>query len=581
MKFYFPYFSLLLLLLWSGCKKDFLDRQPESDISPDAFFRTEKDLELYTNSFYSVLPSAEGVYNEDDDNVVKQSLTDEITGKRIIPVSGGGWDWGELRKINYFLAHYNRTVPEDKAQQYAGIARFFRAWFYFEKVKRFGDVPWYAQVIEEGDEEALVKPRDPRTLVMDSVMADIDYAIATLPSTKSVERVNKWTALALKSRIALFEGTFRKYHTEFALPDQEHFLEEAAKAAQELITEGPYTVYQSTPEQAYLELFAAVNSDETEVILTRRYSDALQIWHNVNYYTITSSYGRPGLEKQLVNSYLMKDGTRFTDRPGYETMQFYEEVQNRDPRLSQTIRTPGYRRIGGASEELPQFGATMTGYQVIKFVGDVKYDSFDRSENDMPIFRLGEVLLNYAEAKAELGLITQADLDLSVNKLRDRVDMPHLQLGEANGLPDPYLVAQYTQVQSGNQGVILEIRRERRIELVMESFRWDDLMRWKEGHLLTRQFKGMYFSGLGTYDLNGDGQNDMEIYTGTKPNGNMQFLRLGSDISLESANGGLVVVNPQIGKTFDENKHYLYPIPIQERQLNPNLTQNPGWDDGL
>lgn len=577
------YIGLLLgVLFLSACQKDFLDRQPESDISPDAFFRTEKDLELYTNSFYNVLPSAEGVYNEDIDNVVKQSLSDEIRGTRVIPVSGGGWDWEELRKINYFMANYNRTVPEDKAKPYVGIARFFRAWFYFNKVRRFGDVPWYSKVIEEGDETALTQPRDPRTLVMDSIMADIDYAIANLPTGKSVEKVNKWTALALKSRIALFEGTFRKYHTEFALPDYERFLTEAAAAAGTLIAEGPYVLFQTTPDKSYLELFAAVNSDENEVILTRRFSDALQIWHNVNYYTITSSYGRPGLEKQLVNSYLMKDGSRFTDKAGYETMQFYQEVQDRDPRLSQTIRTPGYQRIGGAAEEVPQFGASMTGYQVIKFVGDVKYDSYNRSENDMPVFRLGEAMLNYAEAKAELGDVAQADLDLSINKLRERVEMPGINLAAANIAPDPYLAAQYLQVNGANKGLILEVRRERRIELVMESFRWDDLMRWKEGHLLTKQFKGMYFPGLGSYDFNNDGNADVQIYTGTKPTGSIQFLKLGTDVSLEKGEGGgNVVVNEKIDKKFDENRDYLYPIPIQERQLNPNLSQNPGWNDGL
>lgn len=576
--------SLVIVLLLNSCEKSFLDRQPESDISPDAFFRTTKDLELYTNSFYNVLPSAEGVYNEDVDNVVKQNLSERLAGRRIVPVSGGGWDWSELRKINYFLAHYNKSVSEAEAAPYAGLARFFRAWFYFEKVVSFGDVPWYGQVIEENDEALLTKARDPRTLVMDSVLADINYAIEHLPAQKNVERVNRWTALALKSRLALFEGTFRKYHREFNLPEAERFLQEAASAAEELINEGPYDVFTSTPEQAYLELFAQVNSDETEVILTRRFSDALQIWHNVNYYTITSSYGRPGLEKQLVNSYLMADGSRFTDQPAYNEIPFAEEIQNRDPRLTQTIRGPGYRRVGGSSTEAPQFGASMTGYHVIKYVGDVRYDSYNRSENDMPVFRFAEVLLNFAEAKAELNTLTQADLDQSVNRLRSRVGMPAMELISSNANPDAYLQNQYLQVGGANTGVILELRRERRIELVMESFRWNDLMRWKEGHLLTRQFKGMYFPGTGRFDLDGDGAVDVQIYSGDRPgnSGNVQLLRLGGDISLENDGaGGLVVVNPQINKTFDEQKDYLEPIPIQERQLNPNITQNPGWQDGL
>jgi len=576
--------SILIILavgFLSSCSKDYLDRQPEADISPEAFFRTEKDLELYANSFYRAIPSAENVYNEDVDNIVKQTLPDEVIGNRTIPVSGGGWSWGDLRNINYFLENYNRTVPEAQAKKWAAVAKFFRAYFYFDKVKRFGDVPWYSTSLDVNDEAELLKARDPRTLVMDSIMADIDYAVANLETGKSVEKVTKWTALALKSRIGLYEGTFRKYHSEFSLPNHETFLRAASSASKDLIDNGPYSIYQgSGPTMGYGELFSSVNAIDQEVILSRKFSDALQIWHNVNYYTITASYGRPGLNKDLVNSYLMTDGTRFTDKPGYETMQFFDEVQNRDPRLSQTIRTPGYIRIGGVAKQVPQFGFSMTGYQLIKFVGDVKYDNYNRSENDMPIFRLGEVLLNYAEAKAELGEINQADIDLSIKKLRDRVSMPNLDVAASNSNPDPYLADEYKNVSGGNAGVILEIRRERRIELVMESFRWDDIIRWKEGQLLTRQFKGMYFPGVGQYDLDGDGKVDVVIYEGTKPSvpSGVQALKLGGEILLENgANGGNIVVNPHISKVFNENKDYLYPLPIQELQLNPNLTQNPGW----
>lgn len=575
----------ILIILTAGflfsCSESYLDRQPEADISPEAFFRSEKDLELYTNSFYRAIPSAEGVYNEDIDNIVKQTLPEAVIGNRIVPSTGGGWSWGDLRNINYFLENYNRNVPEAQAKKWAAVAKFFRAYFYFDKVKRFGDVPWYSTALDASDEAELMKARDPRVLVMDSIMSDINYAVENLGTGKSVEKVSKWTALALKSRIALFEGTFRKYHTELALPNHEFFLREAAAAAKELIESGPYSLYQgSGPNAGYGELFSSVNAIDQEVILSRKFSDALQIWHNVNYYTITASYGRPGLNKDLVNSYLMKDGTRFTDLPGYQTKQFFEEVQNRDPRLSQTIRTPGYIRIGGVAKQVPQFGFSVTGYQLIKFVGDVRYDNFNRSENDMPIFRLGEVLLNYAEAKAELGDIVQADIDLSIKKLRDRVAMPNLNVAAANLNPDPYLADQYRNVTGATKGTILEVRRERRIELVMESFRWDDILRWKEGQLLTRQFKGMYFPGVGQYDLDGDSKVDVILYDGAKPaaQSGVQVLKIGGEILLENgASGGNIVINPHISKNFDESKDYFYPLPIQELELNKNLVQNPGW----
>ncbi|VTP95985.1 SusD family [Sphingobacterium daejeonense] len=195
----------------------------------------------------------------------------------------------------------------------------------------------------------------------------------------------------------------------------------------------------------------------------------------------------------------------------------------------------------------------------------------------MPVFRYAEILLNYAEAKAELGTLTQTDLDQTINLLRERVEMPAMQLATANANPDPYIAKDYPLVTGSMKGAILEVRRERRIELVMESFRWDDILRWKSGQLLTRQFKGMYFPSIGKFDLDGDNKEDLWIYEGTKPNASgIQLLKLGSEILLENGNSGNVIINSHIKKVFDEKRDYFYPLPIQELQLNKNLNQNPG-----
>ncbi|SEI82836.1 Starch-binding associating with outer membrane [Dyadobacter koreensis] len=557
-----------------------LDQLPLDAISPETFFNTENDLLLYTNSFYNALPSAEDIYNEDVDNVVKNSLRDELQGTRVVPTSGGGWSWSTLRNINYFLANSGKCPDPKAVAKYNGLARFFRAYFYFGMVKRFGDVPWYSQPIEEKDGESLTKARDTRAMVMDSVMADLDYAIANLDGTRQVSTITKWTALALKSRIGLYEGTFRKYHPEFKLSGSDKFLDAAISASEDLMKNSGYTIYKATPSTAYLKFFSSDNAIADEVILARDFSDELQVYHNLNYYTMTASYGKPGLEKKLVNSYLMADGSRFTDIKGYETMQFFDEVQNRDPRLSQTIRTPGYTRIGETAQLVPEFGATVTGYQLIKFVSASKWDTFNKDITDMPIFRYAEVLLNYAEAKAERGILTQDDLDKSIKLIRDRVGMPSINLIEANRNPDPYQAQQYSQLNGSNAGVILEIRRERRVELVMENFfRWDDIIRWKEGQLLTKTYKGMYFPGAGSYDLDRNGKVDLIIYEGEKPAATgAQILKLGSEILLENGNkGGSIVVNGHINKKFNEARDYLYPIPTQELLLNPKLVQNPSW----
>ena len=568
--------------LFNSCD---LEKYPLDAVSPETFFNTENDLKLYTNSFYNALPDAEGIYNESVDNIIKMDLSDELRGTRIVPTSGGGWTWSELRNINFYLENSERCENESARKRYDALARFFRAYFYFDKVKRFGDVPWYATVIGDKDEELLLKPRTPRVEVMQNILSDIDFAIENLPSDKRINEVTKWTALALKSRICLYEGTFRKYHTEFNLPDYKSYLELSIEASEEIMSQSGYSIFSTgNPNSDYLNLFASHDAIQSEVILARDYDDPLQVYHNLNYYVMTASYGRPGLEKRLVNSYLMKDGSRFTDIKGFDTMFFNDEVKNRDPRLSQTIRTPGYTRIGETEPLVQEFGSTVTGYQLIKFVTERDYDTYGKSINDMPIFRYAEILLNYAEAKAELGILEQNDLDKSIKLIRDRVAMPNINMNNANSNPDHYLEKQYPHVNGENKGVILEIRRERRIELVMESFRWDDMMRGKEGATFVEQFKGMYFPGLGTFDLDGNGEIDICLYDGEKPEidgKSIQYLKLNSDVTLENGNSGCIVVNPHISKKWDENKDYLYPIPIQERLLNPNLTQNKGWDDGI
>ncbi|OJW00474.1 MAG: RagB/SusD family nutrient uptake outer membrane protein [Sphingobacteriales bacterium 44-61] len=566
-----------------GCKKDFLDKQPLSSLAPETFFHTESDLRLYTNSFYSVMPTAEEIYYESEgcaDNTAVTTMTVAVRGARVVPTSGGGWTWTELRKINFFLDNSFRAENEDVRKRYEGVARFFRALFYAKMVQRFGDVPWYSHALDAKDEEGLLRPRDSRVLISDSIMADLDFAVAHLPATKSIDQVTKWTALALKSRFGLFEGTFRKYHTEFNLPGYEKLLEACADASKALMMAGVYAVYTSTPSKAYQELFAFENANPTEIILARVYDASLSVFHDVNFHTLSASYGRPGMTKSLVNSYLMSDGTRFTDISRYDTLQFYEETRNRDPRLAQTIRTPGYTRMGETRPVLPQLSNSITGYQIAKYVTEPTKDAANRCSNDMPVFRYAEVLLNYAEAKAELGILTQEDIDISIKLLRNRVGMPNMNLASANAAPDPYVGNEYKNANGANRGVILEIRRERRIELYRENFRFNDLMRWKEGHLLAAPFKGMYFPRLGNYDLDHDGTIDLVLYQGTKPtmpNPQPQFVMYG-DIELQNgAQGGNIITNPLIDKKFVEAKDYLFPLPTQELLINPGLKQNPGW----
>lgn len=580
---YIKYIYIIALLGFVIISCNDLDQYPKDAISKETYFNTANDLKIYTNSFYTALPSASDVYNESADNIIKTTLPDAIQGTRTVPTSGGGWGWSELRNINFYLENSSKCNDEKARERYDGVAKFFRAYFYTKMVKRFGDVPWYEHVISETDKEALLRPRDSRQFIVEKIIVDLDYAIEHLPDDKKANEVTRSTALALKSSFCLYEGTFRKYHPEFNLQNADKILDECIDASEKLMASKKYSLHNTqNPNSDYLNLFASIDPITTEIILARSFTNALQVYHNLNFYTLSSTYGKPGLEKKFVNSYLMSDGSRFTDIPQYDKMFFTEEVNNRDPRLSQTIRTPGYTRIGDTQKLVPEMGYTVTGYHLIKFVTSKSDDVVDKSYNSMPIFRYAEVLLNFAEAKAERGTLAQGDIDKSIKLVRDRAGMPNLNMAAANGNPDPYLASQYPAVTGTNKGVILEIRRERGIELVMENFRWDDVMRWKAASVFKEQFKGMYFPSIGAFDLDGDGVDDVCIYKDTKPNlGKIQYLKLKSDIVLENGESGNIVVNPQIKKIWDEDKDYLYPVPIQERLLNPNLTQNPKWNDGL
>ena len=297
------------------------------------------------------------------------------------------------------------------------------------------------------------------------------------------------------------------------------------------------------------------------------------------------NYGNPGMTRKMFCSYLMKDGSRFTDKDGWKIMSFVDEVKNRDPRLSQSIRTPGYKRIGSDKVEAPDFGHTETGYMITKYMqgADLGVDLSGASYNDLPLFRSAEVYLNFAEAKAELGTLTQADLDKSIKLLRDRVGMPNIDLAVANASPDPYLMAEdtgYPNVTGANAGVILEIRRDRTVELFDENFRFYDLIRWKNGQAITHKFLGMYFPAPGAYDLDGNGTLDVCFYTDSAPSGlpaNVVKFKIGERIFFTEGDHGYVDVTPNLPGVWNENRDYFYPIPTDELTLNPNLVQNPGW----
>ena len=406
-------FAALATLGLSSCDSA-LERTPQSQLSPENYFRTETDLQLFSNTYYFNLLD-DNMFAHQSDEITQLVMSNEMRGgsTRTVPKSGGGWSWGNLRKMNTMLEYIHSCSDEAAVKKYTGVCQFFRAFFYFEKVKRFGDVPWVDVQLGSSD-AALYNPRDSREFIMTKMIEDIDGAIENLPSDVSVYRVNKWTALALKSSFCLFEGTFRKYHNlTLEGHDYQYYLNLAAESAKQIIDGGKYKLYNTgKPAQDYQTLFTQEDADKGEFILAIKFDFGLEIFNNSTAFSIIQTQGRPGMTKKIVDSYLMADGTRFTDQAGWQTKQFVEEVTGRDPRLAQTIRTAGYHRIGQTEILAPDFSATVTGFQPVKFVmdptaGNNGVDRPDRSINDLPVYRYAEVLLNYAEAKAELGTLTR------------------------------------------------------------------------------------------------------------------------------------------------------------------------------
>lgn len=593
-------FSQLFMLslfvgILSGCN---MNLYPEDELSTATYFTSETALKEYSNYFYRMMPDPETMYAEEGEHFISPIPSDLVVGIRDIH-SGEAWwkkdNWKNLRKINYLLVNAHQCENVEARDHYRGVAYFFRAYFYFDMLRHFGAVPWYDAPLNAEDKEQLNKPRDSRDVVFNHIVEDLDSAFALLPKTRTAYEVNAYTALALKSRACLFEGTFRKYHAGSTfnggstvyneqLP-WEDILTLAANCSYELMNSG-YKLYTSG-EEPYRDLFATLTPQESEVIWARAFSNDLNIKHNAQAWSVART---TSFTKRHADLYLMKDGTRFNQVQGYDTLGYLKVFENRDPRMAQTIHAPGYIQKGATKTYAVNMSMTTTGYKYIKYIMESAYNNWGGSVCSMPIFRLAEVYLNYAEAKAELGTLTQADLDNSINLLRDRVGVAHLNLVAANANPDEamlskngYGFASPLLASHPNKGVLLEIRRERMVETPLEGLHLWDVIRWKEGQLFTLERLGLYFPGEGKYDLTGDGKANILLSPTRKSGGiGVTCLVFDQDIHLTNGTSGNMIAYKDMIFKWDENKDYLWPIPIMDRTTTLGaLSQNPGWIDNI
>ena len=576
------YLILILAGVMTNCTdEDFLERYPISSVTPESFFVKADGFKLYANQFYDDLGDwtgwSIGPYSEDrgSDNLIRFTPDEKLNGEYILPVSDKTWNdmYSNIRKVNIMFSNA-KQADLDAIKPYLGEGRFFRAWYYFTLLKRFGSVPWINEPINPSDEEALKTPRSPREVVADLIIADLDYAISALPNKSNAElfRIYKEVALAFKVRVCLYEGTWQKYHSKNGTPfavtgsDGSKYLEQAVEAAQEVINSSLFAIENTGPDP-YYNLF---NKDDyrnnKEIMLWRKTVPELRS-QNVSQIIIDNTQSL-GITKDLVDAYLCTDGlpTNLT------TLEIIDDslasiTLNRDPRFAQTIFTPGDpTKIDDVTGDtvvrfqFPNLTKVSTGIQPKK--GGSPLASFYLSNRDKSCyiyFRYAEVLLNYIEAKAELhemgkANLTQNDFDITINKLRDRVGMPHFIFSNPVVDPqDPFTPAL--------PWYIVEIRRERRIELAIEGYRIDDILRWAGANEL---IKGRIFDGISIKWFEDNGYYSRDKLKHVDENGILSPW-YGTTIY---ANGGY---------DFDLDRDYLYPVPSQEVQLG-GYSQNPGWE---
>ena len=592
----------IILVLLAGCNDKFLERAPLDKISDKSFWNTEQDLQLYCNNFYTeAFPVTHDWATDVDGLSVLKHLayrdiisdncapwTEYVTtteglripaGNYVTPTASGSgeWNWGRIRELNYFLDNYNRAnIDASKKQTYAGEILFFKTIEYFNKVKLFGDVPWLSKVINI-DSPELFAARTPRSQAMDSVLNCINTSIKWLPEKgkEKTDRLNKDMALFLKARLCLYEGTYRKYHKALGL-DGSKFLNEAVDACETLMNSGHYFLYSTgDTNNDYYNLFVKQSyTGNPEIILWKAYSinESLGSAFSWGY---EQNIIQNSATRSLVEEYLCSDGLPASVSPlfkGYDSIQ--SEFMNRDPRLKQTICNFGERMLKpgvwyNGNNPLPTLNGMSggvalperrcpSGFRICKWWEDDHADA-DRvtlGQQAIPIYRYAELLLTYIEAKFELSQCTQEVVNKSINLIRTRAGMPPLNIGN---LPsDPKLDGYYQKYCGYIPAPLLrEIRRERRIEFAFENVRYDDLMRWKAGKFFEMPVQGIKF---------------VQSQFGNR-------VTVNKDIFLSEE--GYILPYKQFypnGRVFDENKHYLFPIPKEDLVLNPNLVQNPGWD---
>lgn len=556
------FIGLLASALFS-CNDDFLERPPLDTLTNENFWQSETHLISGANALYTALKGKD-ILNmfESMGECAPWAIT---TAYRTIGGGNYSTDISQINSIwvgayynigrcNFFLENYKRatTVTESIRERYAAEAYFFRAYDYWLLTTLFGDVPYITKELNVYSSD-VYRGRDPRADVIDSIAADLERTYINLPAyiapaSTEFGRISQAAALTLLSRIYLYNERWS----------------EAASAAKRAMGLG-YELYSTgDPANDYRNLFnftgrASRMATNKETILAYVYNFDLgedaRTSHNLSRELwVPNDYSRFAPTKAMIEKWLTADGKIWNP----SLVDTYEEVfDNRDPRMKQSILPPNTlwegRKDGNPNNTntamftYPKFSndkdgcMTYSGYYLYKYVEPTKVGQVSQDDNDIIFFRYAEVLLNYVEARERAGAITQATLDSTINLLRDRIGMVHLEL---SNLP-------------AGSDIRTEIRRERTVELFFEGHRYPDIIRWKEGEMLGQDLLGVNRRWLDASKLASGILNTLKWKT---VNGDQYLI-------IES------------GRTFNASKHYLLSLPFTQMQRNPNLRpNNPGWD---
>jgi hypothetical protein len=580
---------------------------PETSLTVEGFFKSPGDLQSYVNGLYNDANLYQrGWWNDfESDNVTFYSEDNDmyrwlLSDQRSVDNAGGWNDWGSLRSVNVMLTNLDNVVGnEADINNYIGIARYFRAWFYINKVQAYSDVPWIDRPLSTTD-EALYQVQTPRAEVVQHILEDLDYAVTWIkPDMNDKTRIHKYCALALLSRFALYEATFRKYHSELGLSSTvSELLQKSITASEQLMNSGQFeitgvgttdlsgeTVPNVVGSEGFRGLFTVLDLSPNKEIINWRRSDVDRTAGavlNPSDRLMANSRNFYSLSRSLQESFLTKDGKPYSTVAGYATKTFTEIFPDRDPRFAETFAYPGVYEVREGVSYYHLAKPFRGGYDQVKFFPrnanrEMKWNHDVLGQmNGLPVYRYGEVLLNYAEAKAELGQFTADVINKTINVLRDRVSMPHF---DAAREVDAALQSLYPNV---TDPALLALRRERRVELAGEGFRLMDINRWNVGKVMEMDIskQGMYVPSLPyVYDVTNDGVPDYGIAASesAKTDAAVTWVYPGEIFYLENGTSGYIHNVDDQNRHFDEPKDYYRPIPRQQIVLNPQLKQPHGW----